>query len=150
MKFLCLFLLSVLRISDGFSVPRPSAAISSFSRSSSVFPRDSLWIESSLSASATDAPASKEPWTPPRRHNSPWIRSAALLTVLTLASQALPSSSLLLSTQSLSLIHLLSFATWFGAAVYTTFIAGITMFQNLPKKVFGKLQAKLVSICICV
>jgi Domain of unknown function (DUF4149) len=38
---------------------------------------------------------------------------------------------------------LLSFSTWFGTMVYTTFVLGITMFKNLPRKTFGNLQAKL-------
>lgn len=40
-------------------------------------------------------------------------------------------------------LHLLSFATWFGTVFYTTFIAGITMFKNLPRRSFGQLQSKL-------
>jgi Domain of unknown function (DUF4149) len=43
----------------------------------------------------------------------------------------------------LVLVHLLSFASWFGCSMWVSFIAGIIMFQNLPRHVFGRLQAKL-------
>jgi ABC-type spermidine/putrescine transport system permease subunit II len=42
-----------------------------------------------------------------------------------------------------AVLHTLSFATWFGSVAYTTFVLGITMFKNLPRQTFGKLQAKL-------
>lgn len=50
---------------------------------------------------------------------------------------------LILSPKAAATVHLLSFATWFGTVVYTTFVAGITMFKNLPRRVFGKIQSKL-------
>jgi hypothetical protein len=37
----------------------------------------------------------------------------------------------------------LAFGTWFGTVFYTTFIAGLTMHNNLPRQTFGKLQSKL-------
>ncbi|KAK9839671.1 hypothetical protein WJX81_004765 [Elliptochloris bilobata] len=40
-------------------------------------------------------------------------------------------------------VHLLAYGTWLGSLVWTTFVAGITMFKNLPRQVFGRLQAKL-------
>lgn len=40
-------------------------------------------------------------------------------------------------------LHVLAFGTWFGTVAYTTFVAGITMFRNLPRRTFGQLQAKL-------
>mmetsp|Transcript_20191 Transcript_20191/g.48179 ORF Transcript_20191/g.48179 Transcript_20191/m.48179 type:complete len:244 (-) Transcript_20191:63-794(-) len=41
------------------------------------------------------------------------------------------------------LIHLLSFSSWFGCSMWVSFIAGIIMFKNLPRHVFGRLQSKL-------
>jgi len=52
----------------------------------------------------------------------------------------------LVSPQMKAFIHLISFASWFGTMIYTTFVAGITMFQNLPRQLFGKLQSKLFPI----
>lgn len=40
-------------------------------------------------------------------------------------------------------LHLAAAGTWLGVNVWTTFFAGITMFKNLPRQMFGKLQAKL-------
>mmetsp|Transcript_9294 Transcript_9294/g.16821 ORF Transcript_9294/g.16821 Transcript_9294/m.16821 type:complete len:220 (-) Transcript_9294:237-896(-) len=42
-----------------------------------------------------------------------------------------------------TLVHLLTFTSWFGCSIWVTFIAGIVMFNNLPRHVFGRLQAKL-------
>jgi hypothetical protein len=80
-------------------------------------------------------------WTPQRLHNSPLFRSAAILSVLALAGRFTPAK--LLSAQTAGTLHVLAFATWFGTTVYTTFIAGITMFKNLPRQTFGTLQSKL-------
>lgn len=44
---------------------------------------------------------------------------------------------------ALAMVHLLFFASWFGCSMWVSFIAGIIMFQNLPRHVFGRLQAKL-------
>lgn len=39
--------------------------------------------------------------------------------------------------------HVAAAGTWLGVNIWTTFFAGITMFKNLPRQTFGKLQAKL-------
>ena len=41
---------------------------------------------------------------------------------------------------------LLSTSVFVGASVWTTFASGIVMFKNLPKPVFGDLQAKLFPV----
>lgn len=46
----------------------------------------------------------------------------------------------------LTLLHLFSFASWFGCSMWVSFIAGIVMFQNLPRHTFGRLQAKLFPV----
>ncbi|KAL7526597.1 hypothetical protein ACHAWF_001839 [Thalassiosira exigua] len=43
----------------------------------------------------------------------------------------------------LALLHLLSFSSWFGCSVWVSFVAGLVMFRNLPRHVFGRLQARL-------
>jgi hypothetical protein len=80
-------------------------------------------------------------WTKKRFFNAPLFRSVALLGVLAAAGLSSPGQSLPVATSAT--IHMLSFGTWFGTVAYTTFVAGITMFKNLPKKTFGRLQAKL-------
>jgi hypothetical protein len=82
-------------------------------------------------------------WTPKRLHNSPLFRSAAILAALAAAGVSTKSPLTKISAKAGATAHLLSFATWFGTVFYTTFIAGITMYKNLPRQTFGKLQSKL-------
>mmetsp|Transcript_12429 Transcript_12429/g.19255 ORF Transcript_12429/g.19255 Transcript_12429/m.19255 type:complete len:221 (+) Transcript_12429:62-724(+) len=42
-----------------------------------------------------------------------------------------------------ALVHLLAFSSWFGCSLWVSFVAGIIMFKNLPRHVFGRLQSKL-------
>jgi len=98
----------------------------------------------SLSASSSaDKGTDGGEWTKARMHNALWFRSAAVL--LTIGVVGLSSQSPVnnLSARALAFVHLLSYSTWFGTVFYTTFIAGITMFNNLPRQTFGRLQAKL-------
>jgi len=46
-------------------------------------------------------------------------------------------------THELTLLHLCTFASWFGTTVWVSFVGGIVMFKNLPRHVFGRLQSKL-------
>lgn len=101
----------------------------------------SLLAATEASTEETQADTKSTEWTKPRLHNSPAFRSAAILTVLALASQTAPLG--FISPSTMGSVHVLSYGTWFGTVAYTTFVAGITMFKNLPRKVFGNLQAKL-------
>ncbi|XP_077990502.1 transmembrane protein 205-like [Glandiceps talaboti] len=49
----------------------------------------------------------------------------------------------LVSTNMLQFLHFLSFAVYFGMQFWVTFIAGLTMFHNLPRHMFGSIQSKL-------
>eukprot|EP01118_Nematostelium_gracile_P010450 TRINITY_DN3599_c0_g1_i1.p1 TRINITY_DN3599_c0_g1~~TRINITY_DN3599_c0_g1_i1.p1 ORF type:complete len:204 (+),score=29.56 TRINITY_DN3599_c0_g1_i1:47-658(+) len=40
-------------------------------------------------------------------------------------------------------IHLLTFAFWFGMLQWNTWFAGIIMFKNMPRHIFGNVQSKL-------
>lgn len=82
-------------------------------------------------------------WTPKRLHNSPLFRSAAILAALSLAGLSSNTPLAKMSNEAGATVHLLSFGTWFGTVAYTTFVAGITMYKNLERKTFGKLQSKL-------
>ncbi len=39
-------------------------------------------------------------------------------------------------------IHVIAWGLWLGSNVWTTFVAGITMFKNLPRQTFGRLQVR--------
>jgi putative copper export protein len=93
-----------------------------------------------FASSATTMSEKKEEWTKPRLHNTSAFRSIAILGVLAAAGA---STKTPLGPQANAMVHLLSFATWFGTMSYTTFVVGITAFKNLDRQTFGKLQAKL-------
>ena len=101
--------------------------------------RSPLFQKQALLATASTDEA--VPWTKPRLHNNPMVRSAVLLGALAATGLSAPFGKL--PYTALASIHLLSFATWFGTVFYTTCIAGLTMFKNLPRQTFGKLQSKL-------
>lgn len=72
--------------------------------------------------------------------NSTPVRLAALAAVCTWAWR--PETGLV-QTQAGSMVHLTAFSVWLGTVVWTTFVAGLTMFKNLPRQTFGRLQSKL-------
>jgi hypothetical protein len=51
-----------------------------------------------------------------------------------------------LAPATAAFFHLMAVAIFLGSAFYTTFIAGILMFKNLPRQTFGKLQSKLFPV----
>lgn len=79
-----------------------------------------------------------EAWTKKRLHNTSWFRSSAIL--LSLGAIGLSKQA---PARASALIHLMAFGIWLGTSFYTTFVLGLTMFKNLPRQSFGKLQAKL-------
>ena len=40
-----------------------------------------------------------------------------------------------LSSKALGFVHLIAFGTFLGTNIWTTFVAGLTMFKNLPRQV---------------
>jgi Domain of unknown function (DUF4149) len=102
-------------------------------------PPNGLSVLSSAASAATET----EEWTKKRMHNTKWFRSMSIFVVMGLAGAWNKSPLTQLPTKVISLLHLLSYSIFLGTNFYTTFIAGITMFQNLPRQMFGKLQAKL-------
>jgi predicted membrane protein len=88
-------------------------------------------------------------WLKPALHNTPAFRAVSLVSALGLAwyysaNAANPFAAL--SSKAAATLHLLAYGTWLGSVFYTTFIAGITMFKNLPRQTFGKVQSKLFPI----
>ena len=72
-------------------------------------------------------------------HNKNSVRLLAILGAVAVAS----GTTAVASSQITAFVHLLGFATWLGATIWTTFIAGVIMFKNLPRQTFGKIQSKL-------
>lgn len=107
-----------------------------------IVSRDKAAPKQALRTSTSDTVESKSAteWTKSRLHNSSPFRGLAILAAMVGAGAA---SKTFLPKAAAATLHLLSFGTWFGSMSYTTFIAGLTMFQNLPRKTFGKLQSKL-------
>lgn len=65
--------------------------------------------------------------------------AAALVAALARSTGALPA-------RAAAFAHVLCYGAWLGTIVWTTFVAGIVMFKNLPRQTFGRLQAKLFPI----
>ena len=76
-------------------------------------------------------------------HFSLWllqVRVLALAAALAIAARG----SGYLPARAAAFAHLLSWAILVGTNLWTTFFAGITMFKNLPRQVFGKLQVRQI------
>eukprot|EP00898_Chlorokybus_atmophyticus_P002914 jgi/Chlat1/3623/Chrsp237S03613 len=78
-------------------------------------------------------------WLTPAIHNKNAVRALAIAGAVVLSAQ----SSIMISSRLAWFLHFVAFGCWLGTSVYTTFIAGIVMFRNLPRQTFGKLQARL-------
>lgn len=77
--------------------------------------------------------------------NRQLFRASVLVAVLASAAVTTKNNNVVEGhyRHELVLIHLLSFSAWFGCSVWVSFVAGLVMFKNLPRHVFGRLQAKL-------
>lgn len=75
-----------------------------------------------------------EGWVNPALWNKPSFRAVAMVGSGALAGRFAPFAAML---------HLSAYSIWLGTNVWTTFVAGITMFKSLPRQQFGKLQGKL-------
>lgn len=80
----------------------------------------------------------------PSVFNKGFVRAAVVLGTV---AAAVIGGKFLPGVAALSL-HLGAAGTWLGVNVWTTFFAGITMFKNLPRQTFGKLQAKLFPLYV--
>jgi hypothetical protein len=147
------------------SINPSKRAVSQHSARHHPLPRDRRGVgpaafasPSRLSFTPKEVASDDKPFIRPALHNSNIFRSVAILYALLFAiyqsSAAAPSASsanallnwggyLVLPPSAAATVHLLSFSIWFGTVIYTTFVAGIAMFKNLPRRVFGTLQSKL-------
>jgi hypothetical protein len=71
--------------------------------------------------------------------NTQWVRALAAAVAIALAAR----STAFLPASAVGFVHIFCYGSWLGTLVWTTFIAGITMFRNLPRQTFGRLQSKL-------
>jgi hypothetical protein len=85
----------------------------------------------------------EQEWTTKRFWNTWQFRSAAALGALTAAGASSNAPLSRMPANAGATLHLASFGVYFGTNWYTTFVLGITMFNNLPRKTFGRLQSKL-------
>ena len=98
----------------------------------------------------SDDSSDDKPFIRPALHNSPFFRSLAILYALLFAiyQGSSPDSiqkvgkMFILSPKNAATVHLLSFSVFFGTTVYTTFIAGITMFKVR--------HVLICDVCICI
>ena len=108
------------------SLPSPTQSLAASSTKLSFTPKEE-----------SDASSDDKPFIRPALHNSPFFRSLAILYALLFAiyQGSSPDSIqkvgkiFILSPKNAATVHLLSFSVFFGTTVYTTFIAGITMFK---------------------
>ena len=89
--------------------------------------------------SADEGGEGQAPWLAPSLVNS----APARLVLSLVAAAGVAQGANIAGVQALGAAHVMLFATFFGATMWTTFVAGILMFKNLPRRTFGKLQAKL-------
>eukprot|EP00566_Odontella_aurita_P015564 CAMPEP_0113578458 /NCGR_PEP_ID=MMETSP0015_2-20120614/29497_1 /TAXON_ID=2838 /ORGANISM="Odontella" /LENGTH=277 /DNA_ID=CAMNT_0000482275 /DNA_START=15 /DNA_END=847 /DNA_ORIENTATION=- /assembly_acc=CAM_ASM_000160 len=147
---LLLVFFSCANLSSGFQHPVKPSGIPAATKAHHIFTsrpfrkngKSGLFRHPSPRTAASNA-ATEGDWTKKRLHNTPLFRSGAILAALGLAGFASGSPIAKMPSKVAAVLHLLSFATWFGTVFYTTFIFGITAFKNLPRKMFGKLQSKL-------
>jgi len=78
------------------------------------------------------APTTSE-FVRPSLWNKPFVRAAAVVSGGAVAGGVLPFAAMM---------HLSAFGVWLGTNVWTTFVAGLTMFKTLPRQQFGSLQAR--------
>eukprot|EP00803_Ostreobium_quekettii_P006307 evm.model.scf_1937.3 EVM.evm.TU.scf_1937.3 scf_1937:17117-21128(+) len=75
----------------------------------------------------------------PSVFNSPWLRAVAVILVVVAASRSTAFGPETL----MKFIHILAFGIWLGSSVWVTFIGGLTMFKNMKRQDFGRIQSKL-------
>ncbi|KXZ48274.1 hypothetical protein GPECTOR_29g51 [Gonium pectorale] len=71
--------------------------------------------------------------------NTPVVRALSVLG----AVAAVSATSAVLPSAFGAFLHVTAYAVLLGAQLWNTFFVGITMFKNLPRQTFGKLQAKM-------
>jgi hypothetical protein len=71
--------------------------------------------------------------------NTPWARAFGV----TAAVAATAASTTVMPLQAATFVHLVAYGIFLGSNVWNTFFVGLTMFKNMPRQTFGKVQSKL-------
>eukprot|EP01025_Chloroclados_australasicus_P021387 TRINITY_DN224_c0_g1_i2.p2 TRINITY_DN224_c0_g1~~TRINITY_DN224_c0_g1_i2.p2 ORF type:complete len:262 (-),score=14.06 TRINITY_DN224_c0_g1_i2:220-1005(-) len=90
-------------------------------------------------ASASSANDIKGEIVKPSLFNTPLVRGVSLVLLLL----ALSGGSGYMSTNWINFAHISAYGMWIGSMYFQTFIAGLTMFKNMPRQMFGKVQSKI-------
>ncbi|MEW5305599.1 MAG: hypothetical protein WDW38_008083 [Sanguina aurantia] len=110
-----------------------------------VLPEAQESTEMTLSSSAAMVPAAttKDGVTgamlEPSVLNKQWVRALAILAAVGLVS----GSSIWMPSRIVAFLHVTSYALMLGTSVWNTFFVGLTMFKNMPRQMFGRVQSKL-------
>lgn len=75
----------------------------------------------------------------PSAANNPLVRVLTVAAAVT----AVSSGSTLLSGHGAAFVHVLAYGTLLGSIVFNTFVVGLTMFANMPRQMFGRVQSKM-------
>ncbi|KAI8468559.1 MAG: hypothetical protein J3K34DRAFT_426860 [Monoraphidium minutum] len=71
--------------------------------------------------------------------NTPPIRA---LTVAA-AVAAISGGTTMVSPQGAAFVHVIAYGALLGTILFNTFVVGLTMFSNMPRQMFGRVQAKM-------
>ncbi|KAG2494715.1 hypothetical protein HYH03_007229 [Edaphochlamys debaryana] len=71
--------------------------------------------------------------------NTPLVRAAAVVGAVAVVA----GSTVLLPGTIGAFLHVTSYAVLLGTQLWNTFFVGLTMFKNLPRQTFGRVQSKL-------
>lgn len=76
---------------------------------------------------------------------APSAANNQVVRVLTVAAAvaAISGGSTVLSNQGAAFVHVLAYGSLLGTLIFNTFIVGLTMFANMPRQMFGRVQAKM-------
>lgn len=64
------------------------------------------------------------------------MRLASITAAVVVAAR----STEFLPAKAAAFIHVTAWSLWLGSNFWTTFVGGITMFKNMPRQTFGRVQ----------
>eukprot|EP00775_Hariotina_reticulata_P012764 gene12764-12893_t len=71
--------------------------------------------------------------------NTTWGRAVGVAA----AVAATAASTTVMPAQAASFVHLMAYGIFLGTNVWNSFFVGFTMFKNMPRQMFGRVQSKL-------
>ncbi|GAX85780.1 hypothetical protein CEUSTIGMA_g13195.t1 [Chlamydomonas eustigma] len=108
----------------------------------SFLPRRRDFSANAAASSAITSSKSEDvsgPMLEPSVTNNGWFQTAATVGTVGLVA----GSTAFVPANIAAFMHICVFGTWLGANIWNSFFVGITMFKNMPRQMFGKVQAKL-------